>query len=139
MTTINVRLLDNLQHEITAGDHVIFADEPESAGGDDTGPSPYELLLGALGACTSITLRMYARRKGWPLESVEVELTHRKDYEADCEHCEEDSARLDVIEVKVDLRGDLTDEQRARLLSIAQRCPVNRTLINGVKTVHTEA
>ncbi len=139
MTTVTVRSRDNFQQEIIAGDHFIFADEPFGVGGDDTGPNPYELLLGALGACTSITLQMYARRKGWRLDGVEVELTHRKDYAQDCEVADKQDARIDVVEVKIAVRGDLDDEQRARLHDIAQRCPVNQTLTRGIKTVHVEA
>ena len=139
MTKVTVRSRDNYQQEIIAGDHFIFADEPLDVGGDDTGPNPYALLLGALGACTSITLQMYARRKGWPLDSVEIELTHRKDHAKDCEVCEKQDARIDVVEVKIAVQGDLDDQQRARLHEIAQRCPVNQTLARGIKTVHVEA
>ena len=138
MTTVTVRSRQNYQQEIISGDHFVFADEPLSVGGDDTGPNPYELLLGALGACTSITLQMYARRKSWPLEAVEVELTHRRDYAKDCEECAEQEARIDVVEVKIGFRGDLDDEQRRRLHEIAQRCPVNQTLGRGIRTVHSE-
>ena len=138
MTTVSVRSLANYQHEIIAGDHIIFADEPIHAGGDDTGPNQYELRLGALGACTSITLQMYAQRKGWPLEGVELELTHRKDYMEDCERCEENEARLDVVEIKLALRGELDDTQRERLNYIATRCPVNQTMSKGIKTIHAE-
>ena len=138
MTTVTVRSLHHYQQEIVAGDHILFADEPFDAGGDDTGPKPYELLLGALGACTSITLQMYAKRKGWPLEGVEVELTHNKDYTKDCEECERDDARLDKVQIAVTLQGDLDDSQRARLLEIAERCPVNKTLSAGLKITHAE-
>ncbi len=138
MTTVTVRSRQNYQQEIISGDHFVFADEPLNVGGDDTGPNPYELLLGALGACTSITLQMYARRKSWPLEAVEVELTHRRDYAKDCEECAEQEARIDVVDVKIALRGDLDDEQRRRLHEIAQRCPVNQTLGRGIRTVHGE-
>ena len=139
MTTITVRSRDNFQQEIIAGDHFVFADEPLHIGGDDTGPNPYELLLGALGACTSITLHMYAQRKGWQLESVEVELTHQKDYAKDCEACDEQDVRLDMVEIKIGLKGNLDEAQRARLHEIAQRCPVNQTMTKGIRTVHSEA
>ncbi len=139
MTTITVRSRDNFQQEIIAGDHFVFADEPLHIGGDDTGPNPYELLLGALGACTSITLQMYAQRKGWQLEGVEVELTHRRDYAKDCESCEDQDSRIDVVELTIELKGDLDEAQRARLHEIAQRCPVNQTISKGIKTVHAEA
>jgi putative redox protein len=138
MTTVTVRSRQNYQQEIIADDHILFADEPLDIGGDDTGPNPYQLLLGALGSCTSITLQMYARRKGWPLERVEVELTHRRNHAKDCEECSEQETRIDVVELRIGLKGDLDAEQRRRLHEIAQRCPVNQTLSRGMRTIHTE-
>jgi len=138
MTTVTVRSQHNYQQEIVAGDHFIFADEPVDIGGDDTGPNPYALILGGLGACTSITLQMYARRKGWPLEGVEVELMHGRDYAKDCADCELDDARLDRVQINITLRGALSDEQRGRLLEIATKCPVNKTLSAGLKITHAE-
>lgn len=137
MTTVTVRSLDNYQQQIIAGDHVVYADEPIEIGGHDSGPNPYELLLGALGACTAITVRMYAQRKQWDLQGIEVELTHEKDYVKDCENCEQDNAKLDRVTVKIMLKGDLNDQQRERLQYIATRCPVNKTLGAGLKIVHT--
>src|SRR5690349_9796995 len=98
MAEVIVRSLDNLRQEISAGPHTLFADEPIEAGGDNAGPNPYELLLGALGACTSMTLLLYARRKKWPLEGVEVRLSHRRDYARDCEECAERPVQIDKIE-----------------------------------------
>jgi putative redox protein len=121
---------------VSVGAHRLRADEPLAAGGDDSGPSPYEWLVAALGACTSMTVRMYAERKGWPLEQVRVRLRHRKDHARDCQDCEAQGARLDHVEREVDLRGALDDVQRQRLLEIANRCPVHRTLEAGV-TVQT--
>jgi putative redox protein len=139
MTTITVRSHGTFRQEITADDHKFYADEPASLGGKDTAPNPYALLLGALGSCTSITLQMYARRKQWPLEGIEVELSHRKDYREDCEACDEREARIDVIDLHIKLFGPLDDAQRARLHEIAQRCPVNQTLSKSVKITHHEA
>ena len=118
--------------EIEAGRHRLQADEPVEAGGADAGPSPYDLLLAALGACTSMTIALYARRKQWPVEGVEVRLQHSKIHAADCAECETREGKLDRIEREIVLRGPLTDEQRARLLEIAERCPVHRTLISEV-------
>jgi putative redox protein len=104
------------------------ADEPRAMGGDDSGPDPYEHLLAALGACTAMTLRMYARHKSIPLEHVRVELQHGREHRQDCENCEKNGAALEVIERAVSFSGDLTAEQRTRLLEIADKCPVHRTL-----------
>jgi putative redox protein len=121
---------------ITAGSHVLLADEPASAGGTDQGPDPYALLLAALGACTSMTLRMYARHKGWPVEHIAVRLSHAKIHAKDCATCESSNSRVDRIERVLEARGPLSAEQRARLLEIAERCPVHRTLI-GEKEIAT--
>ena len=120
---------------ITTGGHRLFADEPVAAGGTDTGPSPYDLLIAALGACTSMTISLYARRKQWPLEAVTVKLTHRKVHAADCEDCEKKDGLLDYIERRVELQGGLTEEQRARLLEIANKCPVHKTLTSKIQIV----
>ena len=131
MADVIVRSLDNLRQEIAAGPHTLYADEPADSGGDDAGPDPYELLLGALGACTSMTL--YARRKRWPLEHVEVRLSHRRDYAQDCADCPDTAAKIDIIERRITLRGALDEAQRARLLEIAVKFPVHRTLTGTIK------
>lgn len=119
--------------EILAGPHRMTADEPKSAGGTDTGPSPYELLLAALGACTSMTVGMYARRKGWPLKEVTVSLRHSKVHASDCADCESKDALLDRIELDIHFVGELTAEQRTKLLEIANKCPVHRTLTSKIE------
>ncbi len=114
--------------EITVGRHQLLSDEPAAVGGTDTGPGPYDLLLAALGACTSMTISMYARRKQWPLEAVMVRMRHSRIHAADCEDCEKADGMLDRIEREVELHGALSGEQRARLMEIADKCPVHRTL-----------
>lgn len=123
--------------EIRAGRHTLRADEPVTSGGTDTGPDPYALLLSALGACTSMTIRMYADRKGWPLTGITVRLSQGKIYARDCADCEtRDDSRIDAIEREIELTGALSEEQRQRLLAIAEKCPVHRTLL-GQKHVAT--
>ena len=117
---------------VYAGHHRLRADEPVSAGGTDTGPGPYELLLAALGACTSMTVRMYAAQKQWPLERVSVDLRHDKVYAIDCAECEITDGKIDKIERAITLEGNLDDAQRQRLLEIAKKCPVHRTLHSEV-------
>ncbi len=119
--------------EVAVGGHRLLADEPVAVGGTDTGPGPYDLLLAALGACTSMTIALYARRKGWPLESVRVKLRHSKIHAADCEDCETKVGMLDRIERDVELLGPLDGEQRARLVDIANKCPVHRTLTSEIQ------
>lgn len=113
---------------ITAGRHRLRADEPASVGGDDSGPGPYDLLLAGLGACTSMTVRMYAEQKKWPLERVTVDLKHDKVHASDCAECETREGKIDKIERVMTLEGNLDEAQRARLLEIANKCPVHRTL-----------
>ena len=116
------------QTEIIANGHRLLADEPIAVGGADTGPPPYDYLVAALGACTGMTLRMYADRHQWPLESVVVRLKHQKVHAADCAQCETKSGKIDTIEREIEIEGALDREQRQRLLEIADRCPVHRTL-----------
>lgn len=122
-----------LAQEITAGSHRLIADEPAADGGKDTGPSPYDLLLASLGACTSMTVSMYARRKGWPLADVTVALTHAKIDAPD------GTGKFDRIERKLTFAGPLTPEQRARLIEIANKCPIYRTLTSKIDIQTSEA
>ena len=117
---------------ITVGKHRLRADEPVSAGGTDTGPSPYDLLLAGLGACTSMTVRLYADLKQLPLDQVTVRLRHEKVHAQDCAECETKEGRIDRIERDIELKGGLDEAQRARLLEIANKCPVHRTLHSEV-------
>jgi putative redox protein len=123
---------EGLTQAIRAGRHRLQADEPVALGGNDAGPSPYELLLASLGACTSMTLRLYAKQKHWPLERIEVTLKHDKVHAADCAECETREGRIDRIEREIRLTGALDETQRQRLLEIANRCPVHRTLHSEV-------
>ncbi|MGE0371756.1 MAG: alpha/beta fold hydrolase [Gammaproteobacteria bacterium] len=118
--------------EITAGGHRLLADEPPASGGEDLGPTPYELLAASLGACTCITLRMYADRKGWPLEAATVRLRHEKVHASDCADCPDAQRRIDRIVREIELKGGLDAGQRQRLFEIADRCPVHRTLQDHV-------
>jgi putative redox protein len=119
--------------QIKAGKHSLQADEPESVGGTDLGPTPYGLLLSALGACTGMTLHLYAARKKWKIGDVEVHLSHSKEYGDDCDNCEDDQRYLDLIERELSFTGNLSEEQRQKLLGIADKCPVHKTLTRQVK------
>jgi putative redox protein len=120
---------------IRAGRHTWLGDEPTSVGGDDLGPAPYDMLTAALGACTAMTLRMYARQKKWPLDKVSVALKHSKVHAADCASCETQVVKVDRIERSITLEGALDDTQRQRLLEIADKCPVHRTLHSEVEVL----
>jgi putative redox protein len=122
----------SLQQEITVGQHQLTADEPVPAGGTDQGPNPYDLLCAALGACTSMTLALYARRKQFSLKAVTVRLRHSKIHAEDCKTCETKAGMLDRIEREIQLEGELNNEQRQALLNIANKCPVHRTLTSEI-------
>jgi putative redox protein len=137
MADVVVKSVKGLAHEIVAGRHRFLSDEPAAAGGTDAGPNPYDLLLAALGACTAMTLRLYADRKQWPLEAVDVALSHSRSHAADGAQCESADARLEVISRRITLHGPLSEPQRRRLLEIAERCPVHRTLTGRLR-IETE-
>ena len=116
----------------------MIADEPVAVGGTDRGPTPYEFLLAGLGACTAMTLRIYADRKQWPLEGATVALRSGRSHEKDCEECATKEVSIGTIERRVMLEGPLTEEQRSRLLEIVERCPVKQTLERGIRVVPVE-
>jgi putative redox protein len=131
--SVVVESSDGLRQEITVRGKQLVADEPIEDGGTDQGPSPYEMLLSALGACTSMTILLYARRKQWPVEHVRVELDHGRVHVRDCEQCETNDVRLDYFRKRVFVRGPLSEEQRVRLEEISRRCPVQRTLTGTIQ------
>jgi putative redox protein len=119
--------------ELKVGIHSLIADEPKSVGGDNFGPSPYGYLLSALGSCTAMTMRMYADRKGWKINEINVHMSHSKDYAKDCDSCESSSNKIDVIDRSIEIDADLTAEQKDKLMEIADKCPVHRTLHTTVQ------
>jgi putative redox protein len=132
MATITATSGSNLQVRITDGRHVIIGDEPASAGGDDQGFDPYSLLLASLGACTVMTLQLYAKQKKWDLREVTVHLSHDKIYAEDCSTCETKEGKIDRIQRRILLYGNLDDSQKERLRETAKRCPVHRTLTSEI-------
>jgi uncharacterized OsmC-like protein/alpha-beta hydrolase superfamily lysophospholipase len=138
LVTVRETRQGRLEQEITAGTHRFLADEPVAAGGADSGPNPYDFLLAALGACTAMTLRLYAERKALPLERVTVKLRHAKIHAADCATCETKEGKVDHIERGIVLEGALDAQARARLIEIADKCPVHRTLTSEVDIATTE-
>jgi putative redox protein len=139
MAEVIVSSAGYLRQEVTAGHHKLVIDEPVEVGGTDQGPDPYSLLLAALGACTSMTLQMYARRKGWPLERVQVVLSHSRVYAKDCGACQTREGMVSRIERRITLSGPLDEAQRARLLEIAQKCPVHKTLSSEISILDSLA
>jgi len=123
--------------EVHTANHRFVADEPRTYGGDETGPTPYDLLLASLGTCTAMTMKMYAERKGWPFEGTVIHLTHERDHHKDCDHCEDPGAKIQALNRSIEVLGDdLTAEQRVKIIEIADKCPVHRTL-EGELHVHT--
>ena len=120
---------------VSADRHFFLADEPHEVGGTNQGPDPYALLLASLGACTSMTLGMYARKKQWPLENVVVRLAHQRIHAKDCAECETKVGFIGQIHVQIELTGPLSDEQQQRLLEIADKCPVHRTLTSEIRII----
>lgn len=133
MGEVTVKHLKNLQQQVITEEHSFISDEPVKLKGDGLGPNPYDLLLAALGSCTSMTLKIYARHKGIPLDSVEVNLSYKRIYDKDCKECSDKEKFLHKITNKIKLIGDLTDEQRQRLLEIATKCPVYKTLTSRLE------
>lgn len=129
------RTQETFTTEVMTDEHALIADEPLEVGGYDLGPSPYELLSASLGACTGMTLRMYADRKKWPLKEVRVHLQHQKIHAKDCETCEEDAQKIDQLERIIEVEGNLSKEQKEKLLEIANKCPVHNTLNSPVEII----
>jgi len=126
---------DGFTTQIKAGNHYMIADEPKDYGGNDFGPSPYELVSAGLSACTVMTIQMYAKRKGWVVENVEAHTSYSKTHAIDCEHCEEDSAKIDTFNREIKLEGDLDEKQIQRILQIADKCPVHKTLHSDTQII----
>ena len=117
---------------VTGSGHIISADEPEPVGGDNSGPTPYDFLLAALGACKSMTMRMYANHKGFKLDRAEVRLSHSKIHAEDCAECETKKGKVDHIETEINITGDLTEEERQKIFEIAEKCPVHKTITGEI-------
>ena len=132
---VRLNAADAFTSEVKSGKHYFVADEPEKVGGNDFGPSPYELVSSGLGACTVMTLHMYARRKKWDLQEVTVHIDHHKDYAEALNEVGEKPQKIDVFNKYITLTGNLDEKQRARLLAIADRCPVHRTLHGKVEII----
>ncbi len=126
---------DGFTTAMKVGTHFMTADEPVSFGGNDFGPSPYELVSAGLSACTAMTVQMYAKRKNWPLENIEVHTSYGKDHAVDCEDCEADSAKIDTFKREIKFIGDLDEKQKERMLQIADKCPVHRTLHSETQVI----
>ena len=123
---------DSFKQQIAAGKHRLIADEPVNAGGDDGGPDPYHYLLASLGVCTSMTVGLYARRHQLPLENITISLWHSRIHASDCEECETREGMLDRIDLEIELTGSLNDAQHAKLMELAAKCPVHRTLTSEI-------
>lgn len=133
---IHVHLPENepFKTTLTAGKHEIIADEPTSVpGGKNQGPDPYDLLLMSLGTCTAMTMKMYSERKKWPVQDIYIELRHNQNHAKDCKDCESPSSKIDFIEKEIIIKGDLTNEQKERMLEISKKCPVHRTLLSDIE------
>lgn len=129
---------ETFKTDLAAADHQLIADEPTSVeGGTDKGPDPYDYLLVALGSCSVMTVKMYARQKNWPVEDIYAELRHHKSHAEDCKTCESSDSKIDHIEKELIVKGDLTVAQTERLLEISNRCPVHRTLQSDIKITST--
>ncbi|MEX0315013.1 MAG: alpha/beta fold hydrolase [Allomuricauda sp.] len=126
---------DGFTTQMKVGNHYMVADEPESFGGNDFGPSPYELVSAGLSACTVMTIQMYTKRKGWVVDNVEVHTSYSKSHAEDCENCESDSAKIDTFHREIRLTGDLDDKQKARIMQIADKCPVHKTLHSETQVI----
>ena len=137
MATVRAALEGSFRTELTMGRHTIIADEPESSGGGDEGPTPYELLGSALASCTAMTLEFYARRENFPLDGVEVEVDNERIHAKDCADCESDVGFVHQFDVRLKVSGDLTEAQREKLFEIAKRCPLYKTLTREIKIVET--
>lgn len=126
---------DGFTTQMKIGSHYMLADEPISFGGNDFGPSPYEYVSAGLAACTVMTLQMYTKRKGWDLKNIEVHISYGKKHAVDCENCEDKDAKIDTFEKVIKLEGDLDDKQRKRILQIADKCPVHKTLHSEIQVI----
>ena len=133
MGPVTLRSANSFRVDINAGNHALVADEPPSAGGTDAGPTPYDILSAGLGACTSMTLHFLAKRDGIPLEGVEISITNDRMYAKDCAECEKKEGYIHRFDVQIRLKGNLTAEQRERLLATARRCPVYKTLTSEIR------